>query len=265
MKRYSWKDTLTVSLVSLNVCCHCGWQEPPKPSKPSNAAHPLDHTPPFQHLERSPSSQQSRESEVSKKGLAGRGGWREEILPMSVIQTSFLCPFSYATLRISGTYFWASICAVFWALLVANPLPPTPFRNLREKGSFARGGICRKFVANCAPSLRKIASISSPTSEEGCAKLSQVCQGHPFPDITRGFWCLVPAVDFFVDFPRWIFFGFFLLAEKINKKNPPKARNFLTKIHSRKYLPGEFVANLKVNFGQFYANTPFPTPPSENF
>ena len=27
----------------------------------------------------------------------------------------------------------------------------------------------------------------------------------------------------------------------------------------------KFVANLKVNFGQFYANTPFPMPPSPNF
>ena len=29
-----------------------------------------------------------------EKGLAGRGGWREEILPMPQIQTSFLCPVS---------------------------------------------------------------------------------------------------------------------------------------------------------------------------
>ena len=28
-----------------------------------------------------------------EKGLAGRGGWREEILPMPEIQASFLCPF----------------------------------------------------------------------------------------------------------------------------------------------------------------------------
>ena len=38
-----------------------------------------------------------------EKGLAGRGGWREEILPMPEIQAPFLCPFSYATLRRRGT------------------------------------------------------------------------------------------------------------------------------------------------------------------
>ena len=29
------------------VCFHCGWEEAPEPSKPSNATHPLDHPPPF--------------------------------------------------------------------------------------------------------------------------------------------------------------------------------------------------------------------------
>ena len=37
----------------------------------------------------------------------------------------FLCP-----LRRRGTQFWELVWAVFWALLGANPLPPTPFRNL---------------------------------------------------------------------------------------------------------------------------------------
>ena len=31
-----------------------------------------------------------------EKGLADRGGWREEILPMPEIEASFLHPFSYA-------------------------------------------------------------------------------------------------------------------------------------------------------------------------
>ena len=44
-----------------------------------------------------------------------------------------------------------------------------------EKGAFARGAL-RKFVANCAPNLRKSAGISFRTSEEGCAKLSQICR-----------------------------------------------------------------------------------------
>ena len=36
----------------------------------------------------------------------------------------FLCP-----LRRRGTQFWDLFCAVFWALLGANPLPPTPSRQ----------------------------------------------------------------------------------------------------------------------------------------
>ena len=38
-------------------------------------------------------------------------------------------------------------------------------------------------------------------------------------------------------------------------------------VHQRKGAQNcrKFVANLKVNFGQFYANTPFPMPPSPNF
>ena len=43
------------------------------------------------------------------------------------------------------------------------------FRN-PEKGAFARGAL-HKFVANCAPNLRKIAGISLRTSGEGCAKI----------------------------------------------------------------------------------------------
>ena len=48
------------------------------------------------------------------------------------------------------------------------------FRN-PEKGAFAKVAL-RKFAANCAPNLRKIAGISFRTSEEGCAKLSQICR-----------------------------------------------------------------------------------------
>ena len=65
-----------------------------------------------------------------EKGLAVRGGWRAELLPMPGIPTSFLCPFSYATLGRSGTHFCGPMFAVSGALLVANPLPPTPVRNL---------------------------------------------------------------------------------------------------------------------------------------
>ena len=44
-----------------------------------------------------------------------------------------------------------------------------------EKGAFARGAL-RKFVANCAPNLHRIAGVSFRASEEGCAKLSQICR-----------------------------------------------------------------------------------------
>ena len=42
-------------------------------------------------------------------------------------ETSFLCPFSYATLRRRGTQFWGSICAVFGALVSRQPPPANPF------------------------------------------------------------------------------------------------------------------------------------------
>ena len=61
-----------------------------------------------------------------EKGLADRGGWRKEIPPTSLFCVLFfLCP-----LRSRRTLFWETLFAAFRALLVANPLPPTPFRNL---------------------------------------------------------------------------------------------------------------------------------------
>ena len=67
-------------------------------------------------------------------------------------------------------------------------------------------------------------------------------QGHPFPEMFGGFWCLVSTVDFLVDF-FVDFFGPFSLGKQAGKnppKNPPKNQgNFLTKIHSGKFLPGQ--------------------------
>ena len=40
-----------------------------------------------------------------EKGLADRGGCREEILPLQEIEASFLYPLSYA-LRRRGTHYW---------------------------------------------------------------------------------------------------------------------------------------------------------------
>ena len=65
-----------------------------------------------------------------EKGLADRGGWREEIHPMPEVEASFLHPFSYAPPGRRDTHFWTIFWPVLWGLLVANPLPPTPFRNL---------------------------------------------------------------------------------------------------------------------------------------
>ena len=65
-----------------------------------------------------------------EKGLADRGGWREEILHMPEIQAFFSVPFFLCPLRRRGTHFWRTFWALFGGLFVANPLPPTPFRNL---------------------------------------------------------------------------------------------------------------------------------------
>ena len=59
-----------------------------------------------------------------EKGLAGRGGWREEILPLPEIQTSFCGLFPIPPLG-EGEHILGSIFAVF----VANPFPPTSETN----------------------------------------------------------------------------------------------------------------------------------------
>ena len=63
-----------------------------------------------------------------EKGLADRGGWREEILHMPEIlnQASFLYPFFLCPLRTRGTQFWRT----FWGFFGGFVLPPTPLRNL---------------------------------------------------------------------------------------------------------------------------------------
>ena len=68
-------------------------------------------------------------SEVFEKGLAVRGGCREEI-PLPEIEASFLYLFSYARLGEGGTHYWRLFGAVFGRLFVANALKPTLFRNL---------------------------------------------------------------------------------------------------------------------------------------
>ena len=60
-------------------------------------------------------------------------------------------------------------------------------------------------------------------------------QGHPFPEITRGFCCLVSAVDFLVDFFVDIF-GPFSQARKNPPKNPPKNLRFSSKLFDQNPL-----------------------------
>ena len=59
-----------------------------------------------------------------EKGLADRGGWREETLQRPEIEASFLYPFSYAPL---GE--WGQISGDFFGLFLGVCLLPTPSRQ----------------------------------------------------------------------------------------------------------------------------------------
>ena len=84
-----------------------------------------------------------------EKGLADRGGWREEILHMPEIQPSFLYPFCYAALgeggHISGERFWS----------------PTPSRQpLFETSDVANYGVRNRVVHGVDPmDLRAVALL----------------------------------------------------------------------------------------------------------
>ena len=65
-----------------------------------------------------------------RKGVGGQRGLARGDPSYARDSDLFLCPFSYAILRRRSTQFWGSVLAALWALLVANLLPPTPFRNL---------------------------------------------------------------------------------------------------------------------------------------
>ena len=56
-----------------------------------------------------------------EKGLADRGGWREEIFHMPEIQASFLCPFSYAPLG-EGDTFLENFLGSFGGFVCRQPL-----------------------------------------------------------------------------------------------------------------------------------------------
>ena len=68
-------------------------------------------------------------SKLSKRGWRTEGVGARKPLPYHRFGP-FFCPLFLCPLVSSRTAFWGAFCAVLWALLVANPLPPTPFRNL---------------------------------------------------------------------------------------------------------------------------------------
>ena len=67
-----------------------------------------------------------------------------------------------------------------------------------------------------------------PISEERTGNIAKRrLQGHPFPEITHGFWFLVSAVDFVVDF-----FGSFSL-EKKQEKSTDKSIKKIFRVHAK--------------------------------
>ena len=74
-----------------------------------------------------------------EKGLADRGGWREEILDAPGVQASFLYPFSYAPLgeggHISGELFWRFLGVCLSPTPSRQPLFETSEGNDKRPGS----------------------------------------------------------------------------------------------------------------------------------
>ena len=64
-----------------------------------------------------------------RKGVGGQRGLAQGNPSHTIDSGLFTAPFSYAPLISRRTAFWGAFCAVLWALLVANPLPPTPFET----------------------------------------------------------------------------------------------------------------------------------------
>ena len=87
-------------------------------------------------------SQKFRKGVGGQRGLArGAPSQARDSDLFSVLFFLFL-----ATLRRRGTQFWGPTVAVCWALLVANPLLPTPFRNL-WKGGAQKSGVRKRVVS----------------------------------------------------------------------------------------------------------------------
>ena len=81
----------------------------------------------------------SRESQKFRQGVGGQRGlaWRD---PLKARDSGlFSIPFSLCPLRRRGTHFWRTFGVLFGGSFVANPLPPTPFRNFWESGHLRPG------------------------------------------------------------------------------------------------------------------------------
>ena len=83
-----------------------------------------------------------------EKGLADKGGCREEILPMPEIAASFLCPFSYAPLGEGGHITGEHFLAVFGVCL-----SPTPSRQPLFETSDSM--VCRTYGLHAGHLSRK--------------------------------------------------------------------------------------------------------------
>ena len=79
-----------------------------------------------------------------RKGVGGQRGLARRNPSKARDLGLFSVPFFLCPLRRMGTHFWRPFWALFGGLFVANPLPPTPFRNLR----FVQLLFCPTFRAN---------------------------------------------------------------------------------------------------------------------
>ena len=64
-----------------------------------------------------------------RKGVGGQRGLARRNPSKTRDLGLFSVPFFLCPLRNMGTHFWRTFWALFGGLFVANPIPPTPFRN----------------------------------------------------------------------------------------------------------------------------------------
>ena len=112
----------------------------------------------------------------------------------------------------------------------------TPLCDTISKGYCAIWGGISHWAAKCRSLRTRVLLGSAEYCPRMSRKVSTLSSRTTLPEITRGFWCLVfLVIFFFVDFV-----GPFSL-EKQAETNPPNIHdfqgNFLTKIHSGKFLP----------------------------